>query len=185
MIITLLIIAYSPMDSISRRTTTLCRRFGISTNAFFVALGATLMVLGSLALASEAAVPPRALQWLQGMTIPVSLASKVPQMLELHRAKATGELSILVVFAQLLGTTARVYTTLTETNDRLLFWGFALATIFHAIIAVQVCMYWNGNQQRAAQRSASRWLDTQGTPTSRRTAELPLVAPRGPTTKRD
>lgn len=185
MIITLLIIAYSPMDGVSRRTTTLCRHFGVSTNAFFVALGAALMVLGSLALASETAVPPRALQWLQGMTIPVSLASKVPQMLELHRAKATGELSILVVFAQLLGTTARVYTTITETNDRLLFWGFALATIFNAIIAVQVCMYWHGNQQRATQRSASRWLDTQGTPTSRRTTELPLVAPRAPTTKRD
>lgn len=185
MIITLLIIAYSPMDGVSRRATTLCRRIGVSTNTFFVAIGATLMVCGSLALASETAVPPRALQLLQGLTIPVSLASKVPQMLELHRAKATGELSILVVFAQLLGTMARVFTTLTETNDRLLFWGFALATIFNAIIAVQVCMYWNGNQHRAAQRTASRWLDTHGTPTSRRTAELPLVAPRAPTTKRD
>ncbi|WFD25681.1 hypothetical protein MNAN1_000645 [Malassezia nana] len=185
MIITLLIIVYSPMDGISRRATTLCRRFGISTNTFFVTVAAALMVLGSLALASETTVPPRTLSWLQGLTIPVSLASKVPQMLELHRAKATGELSILVVFAQLMGTAARVYTTLTETNDRLLFWGFALATIFNAVIAAQVCMYWNGNQQRAAQRSASRWLDTQGTPTSRRTAELPLVAPRATTTKRD
>lgn len=187
MVITLLIIAYSPMDSVSRRVTTFCRAHGISTNALYVAIGAVLMVVGSLALISERTVAPPLLQFLQGLTIPVSLASKVPQMLELHRSKATGELSILVVFAQLLGTMARVFTTLTETNDRLLFWGFALATIFNAVIAVQVILYWNGNATKAARLHENRWFESPSTPNSRRLSELPLVAPRSVSsnTKRD
>lgn len=170
MAITLLIMWYSPMDAVSYRVTTMCRRRGVSTNAFYVVTGAVLMAVCSALLVSETAVPPPLLQFLQLLTIPVSLASKVPQILELHRDKATGQLSILVVFCQLAGTMARVFTTLTETGDRLLFWGFALATIFNAVIAAQVIMYWNGNERV----SASSWEDT---PTKR--GELPLVHPHG------
>ncbi|WFD29203.1 hypothetical protein MSPP1_000209 [Malassezia sp. CBS 17886] len=176
MVITLLIMAYSPMDSVSRRITSRCRAYGITTNAFYVCVGALTMALCSLALASATAVPPAALQFLQAFTIPVSLASKVPQILELHRDKATGQLSILVVFAQLLGTMARVFTTLTETNDQLLFWGFALATVFNAVIAVQVIQYWNGNDHKYARLHEHRWYE--GTPS--RSTDLPLVAPRAP-----
>jgi len=74
------------------------------------------------------------------------------------------------VFCQLAGTMARVFTTLTETGDRLLFWGFALATIFNAIIAAQVILYWNGN----ARKDLSRWDES---PTKR--GELPLAHTRG------
>lgn len=184
MVITLLIIAYSPMDGVSRFITRACRRRGIFTNTFYVALGAVLMVFGSLALISDKIVPPHLLLFLQGLTIPVSLASKVPQMLELHRSKATGELSIIVVFAQLLGTMARVFTTVTETNDPLLFWGFALATIFNAVIAVQVILYWNGNEQKRGKNAPwneSRWQSVSGTPAT----HLPFATQRPGTTKMD
>lgn len=171
MVITLLIMWFSPMDSVSFRITTLCHQRGIPSNAFYVVVGAALMIICSLMLISETVVPLPLLQFLQLLTIPVSLASKVPQILELHRDKATGQLSILVVFCQLAGTMARVFTTLTETGDRLLFWGFALATIFNAVIAAQVILYWNGN----AQKDLSRWNDS---PTKR--GELPLAhTPRG------
>ena len=170
MLITLLIMAYSPMDGYSRQVTATCRRWGITTNMFYVSVGAAIMALSSLALASERAVPPHALQFLQALTIPASLASKVPQILELNRDKATGQLSVLVVFAQLMGTAARVYTTLTETSDPLLFWGFALATGFNAVIAAQVILYWNGNAKQAR--------STPG-----RTTELPISQPGYP--KRD
>ena len=178
MVITLLIMAYSPMDGVSRSVTSWCRARGVSTNALYVVVGAAVMALCSLALASEVAVPPHLLQFLQGLTIPVSLASKVPQILELHRDKATGQLSVLVVFAQLMGTIARVFTTLTETDDRILFWGFALATVFNAVIAAQVIMYWNGNQRYAGAKAYE-----VGTPTRRRAAELPLASKQLP--KRD
>ena len=80
---------------------------------------------------------------------------------------------MLVVFAQLMGTLARVFTTLTETNDHLLFWGFALATVFNAVIAAQVLLYWNGNEKQSAMRDG-RWYDP--VPTSRRFSELPTTA---------
>lgn len=188
MIITLLIMAYSPMDGVSRRVTTFCRARNVTTNSLYVVVGAVLMALGSAALISDSIVSASLLNFLQGLTIPISLASKVPQILELHRSKAPGELSIIVVFAQLMGTLARVFTTLTETNDQLLFWGFALATVFNLVIAVQVVLYWNGNQKRAAQLHERRWFDSpNATPTSLRMAELPLVTPRPPATdaKRD
>ena len=89
MVITLLIMAYSPMDGVSRRITTMCRRQGITTNTLYVVVGAVLMATCSAALVSERAVPPPLLRFLQALTIPVSLASKVPQMLELQRDKAT------------------------------------------------------------------------------------------------
>lgn len=139
MIITLLIIAYSPSNS-SRPLT---KGSSIRTSSQLVPLLTTgsLMLLGSLALSSSTLIPPHLLSFLQACTIPISLASKVPQMLELNRDKAPGQLSSIVVFAQLLGTIARVFTTLTETDDQLLFWGFSLATIFNLIIAVQVSLF--------------------------------------------
>ncbi|KAN0062445.1 hypothetical protein ACQY0O_005336 [Thecaphora frezii] len=144
MIITLLVILYSAgptqgcVEPRSRRP--------------HAVLAATLMVLGSVALASPSVIPPPLLTTLQALTIPISLASKVPQMLSLHRHKARGQLSAIVVVAQLLGTVARVFTTLTETEDRLLFYGFALATVFNAVIAVQVWMYRSNEKPMARQK---------------------------------
>lgn len=137
MIITLLIIAYSPIPPGSNAQARRTR----------VVVAGTLMVALSTFLFSPPLCPSGFLSLLQALTIPISLISKVPQMVELHTRKAPGQLSAIVVVAQLAGTMARVFTTLTETNDSLLFWGFALATIFNAVIFVQLIMYWNGNER--------------------------------------
>jgi len=148
MIITLLIIYYAPLSaslkSLGAGTNPAAER---GRNMNKVTLAATLMVLGVIFLASPSLCTPRLLRFLQACTIPISLASKVPQMVELHTTKAPGQLSAVVVVAQLLGTVARVFTTLTETSDHLLLWGFSLATVFNTVIAVQLAMYWNGNER--------------------------------------
>lgn len=105
MAITLLIIFYSP-TIVNLPSGGSSVRF--SGNIPTLALSAGAMLLGSLALASPAIIAPHVLSFLQATTIPVSLASKVPQIRELHRDKAPGQLSAIVVFAQLLGTIARV-----------------------------------------------------------------------------
>ena len=128
MVITLLIIAYAPGPGRGRRRT--------------VYAAAALMATGALTLTL---IPYRVLTLLQATTIPISLASKVPQILELHTARSRGQLSALVVVAQFLGTIARVFTTATETNDALLLWGFALAAVFNALILAQVVLYWHPN----------------------------------------
>ncbi|CAD6884380.1 unnamed protein product [Tilletia laevis] len=152
MVITLLIIYYAPLQSIK----SLGGTSAPGQNLNKVTLAGTLMVVGVLFLSSQTLCPPHLLRFLQACTIPISLASKVPQMVELHTTRAPGQLSAIVVVAQLLGTIARVFTTLTETSDHLLLWGFSLATVFNAVIAVQLALYWNGNEriEAAANRDA-------------------------------
>jgi mannose-P-dolichol utilization defect protein 1 len=67
------------------------------------------------------------LAMLQLSTLPLSLASKVPQIVQNARARSTGQLSAFAVFAQLLGSLARLFTTLTEVGDTRMGAGFALA----------------------------------------------------------
>ena len=66
-----------------------------------------------------------AVSLLQAATLPISLASKAPQIIANHRAKSTGNLSAFAVFNALLGCIARLFTTLQEVKDPLIFWGFA------------------------------------------------------------
>ncbi|PWZ00487.1 mannose-P-dolichol utilization defect 1 protein [Testicularia cyperi] len=144
MIITLLVIAYTPLAKTGA--------VNPSKRSNQITMAAALMVVGSLALATPNIVSMSTLTFLQALTIPISLTSKVPQMLELYRDKSRGQLSSIVVFAQLLGTIARVFTTMTETDDKLLLYGFGLATIFNAVIAVQVLLYWNTDKNLAEQK---------------------------------
>jgi mannose-P-dolichol utilization defect protein 1 len=104
-----------------------------------VALSALAMAFGSLFL--FVLCPPALLSVLQAFSIPISLLSKFPQIAELQRNKQCGHLSSIVVFAQLAGTLARVFTTVTETGDWLLGIGFGLASVLNAVIAVQVSEY--------------------------------------------
>lgn len=141
MIITLLVIAYTPLTKNGM--------IDPSARSNQMVLAAVLMAIGSLALATPSVISSSTLTFLQACTIPISLASKVPQMLELYKDKSRGQLSSIVVFAQLLGTVARVFTTMTETDDKLLLYGFGLATIFNAVIAAQVMYYWSADNTRA------------------------------------
>ncbi|PWN43849.1 hypothetical protein IE81DRAFT_61364 [Ceraceosorus guamensis] len=136
MLITLLIMHYKPASTLSTRST---------SHARSLLLAALSMLLLSYALFTPAIISDANLAILQLFSIPISLLSKVPQIRELHFRKRTGQLSALVVFAQLAGTIARVFTTLTETSDKLLLWGFSLASLFNAFIAAQYIYYWNGN----------------------------------------
>ncbi|EPQ28014.1 uncharacterized protein PFL1_04341 [Pseudozyma flocculosa PF-1] len=175
MVITLLVIAYTPL--------TAGGYVDPSSRLIQVLLAAIAMAFGSLALASPSVVSSSLLTLLQATTIPISLASKVPQMLELHRSKSRGQLSSIVVFAQLLGTVARVFTTMTETDDKLLLYGFGLATVFNAVIAAQVLMYWNNDQPPlAAQEKLDRQRYPAGKPTGN--AHPISVAAHGETNRR-
>jgi mannose-P-dolichol utilization defect protein 1 len=57
------------------------------------------------------------LTMLQAGSIPLLLAGKVPQIIQNHQDKSTGQLSAFTVFAMFLGAAARVFTTLQEVDD--------------------------------------------------------------------
>lgn len=141
MIITLLIIWYSPKGKLQGGLLTtagssISLPFSISHSLRPVLLASSAMIISSIFL--FILCPPPFLSVLQAFSIPISLISKVPQIVELHRNKEPGQLSAIVVFAQLMGTIARVYTTVVETGDWLIGIGFGLATVLNAVIAVQV-----------------------------------------------
>ncbi|KAF9171206.1 hypothetical protein BGX21_004386 [Mortierella sp. AD011] len=80
---------------------------------------------------------------MQATTIPINLISKVPQIVENHKNKSTGQLSAFTVFNYFAGSLARVYTTLTEVDDVIILSGFLLSTLFNCVLALQMALYWN------------------------------------------
>lgn len=90
--------------------------------------------------------------FLQAVTLPLSLSSKVPQILSNYSNGSTGNLSAFAVFNALLGCLARLFTTKQEVNDPLIFWGFAGAAVLNAVIAAQMVMYWNKGEGVGAGR---------------------------------
>ncbi|KAI9358358.1 hypothetical protein BD770DRAFT_343677 [Pilaira anomala] len=108
-------------------------------------LGTVLIGLGSLlySLNNEQLVPSVMMSSLYAATIPLSLASKVPQIYTNFVNKSTGQLSVFTVVNYFAGSAARVFTTMTELDDTLMLFGNALATTFNAILVLQVILYWN------------------------------------------
>ena len=79
---------------------------------------------------------------LQASTIPIFVASRIPQIMQTYSSGHTGQLSALTVMLVWLGSVARVFTTLQEVKDGLLLIGFASAAFLNTIIAGQMVYYW-------------------------------------------
>ena len=82
------------------------------------------LVAASVALFTA---PASVLAAAQLCTLPLSLFSKLPQILQNHRTRSTGQLSTFAVISQIGGCAARLFTTSQEVNDPLMAAGFALA----------------------------------------------------------
>ena len=79
---------------------------------------------------------------LQLATLPLSLFSKLPQIMQNARSRSTGQLSTFAVVSQIAGCLARLFTTATEVGDIIVTAGFALALILNIVVGVQMWMYW-------------------------------------------
>lgn len=103
----------------------------------------TIATLASLFYCLNHIIPPVFLSSLYAATIPLSLASKVPQIYVNFKNKSTGQLSVFTVVNYFAGSAARVFTTMTELDDPLMLFGNMLAAAFNAILVLQVVLYWN------------------------------------------
>ncbi|GAA5828787.1 hypothetical protein JCM3766R1_003820 [Sporobolomyces carnicolor] len=119
-----LIISYTPGPTVTR----------------LVPLASTF-ALFAYSLSNPSLVPPTLLSTLQTITIPLSLSSKVPQIVSNWRLGSTGQLSAFLVFNSLAGCLARVFTSMTETNDPVLIIGFVGAALLNAVLALQFFAY--------------------------------------------
>jgi len=81
------------------------------------------------------------------------------------------------VFNYLAGSLARIYTTVQEVDDPLIFWGFISGFILNAVLAAQMVYYWNSPKSR----------DTTSTKTSteqvKKAMEVPSSSTSGVQTK--
>lgn len=130
MVITYLIVSLS---SSPNRTT--------QTALFFALLTTSLFTLFSPLL------PTSLLKYLAASTIPLTLSSKLPQILSNHRAGSTGQLSAFLVINSFVGCAARVYTTLVETGDTVILVGFVAAMLLNGVLAAQMGWYWNVSKE--------------------------------------
>lgn len=88
-------------------------------------------------------VSQHVLGYLQTSTIFLNIFSKMPQIYSNWVNKSTGALSAFAVFNYLLGSLARVYTTMKEVDDPIILASFLGSTILNFIMAFQVVQYWN------------------------------------------
>lgn len=58
------------------------------------------------------------------------------------RNRSTGELSVISVFLAFAGTLARIFTSMQETNDRLMVVSYAAAAFMNALLFTQMIIYW-------------------------------------------
>lgn len=84
---------------------------------------------------------PNTLALAQLATLPLGVASKLPQIAQNRRARSTGQLSGFAVISQTLGSLARLFTTLSEVGDTRLAAGFVLAFALNCVLAVQLFAY--------------------------------------------
>ncbi|KAJ2357097.1 hypothetical protein GGF43_001669, partial [Coemansia sp. RSA 2618] len=83
------------------------------------------------------------LAMLYGLTIPLVISSRIPQIYANHKNKSTGQLSAFAVFNYFFGTAARLFTTLVEVDDSLVLLGAVLAVAANGVLAAQMLYFWN------------------------------------------
>lgn len=91
------------------------------------------------------------LNMLQTATIPIGLASKLPQIYTNFANKSTGKLSTFSVVNYLAGSLARVFTTLQEVNDPKILASFGAGAVLNLILMLQVIVYWNNKPKKVSQ----------------------------------
>lgn len=126
-----------------------------------------LMALGLLTsvvyfLLDPTWVPMGRLTYLQLLTIPITILSRIPQIMTNFKqgsfcilvwkevssvsfplVGSTGQLSAFTIFLYFFGSLARVFTTWQEVNDKVILYGYSIATLLNGILVLQMIMYWN------------------------------------------
>ena len=102
---------------------------------------AAILYTFSLILLYSNLVPLKILVALQVCSIPILNLARVPQIALNWRRKGTGQLSPITLGLQLLGNIARIFTTIAQVKDPLMFIGICVATCFNTTLFAQWIYY--------------------------------------------
>lgn len=110
-----------------------------------------VLYLLSLAVLYSKYIPLRFIMALQVCSIPILNLARLPQILLNWRRKGTGELSPVTLGLQLLGNVARIFTTVAQVRDPLMFAGICVATCFNSALFIQ-WLYYSGRLKMSAKQ---------------------------------
>ncbi|KAH8830086.1 mannose-P-dolichol utilization defect 1 protein [Flagelloscypha sp. PMI_526] len=172
-IVTLLILAYAPKSSSVSVLTTAAALIGAAAFLYATDL--------------------RTLELLQVSTIPLSIGSKIPQIVSNYRNGNTGMLSGVVVWVQVFGTLARLFTTLSELSSPTIVGSFSAALVLNLVLAIQILIYGRGSPSVSERKDAPVLPQPKtipetvrdvkssrpGTPVSRSSTPVPGQQPSG------
>ncbi|KAA8903592.1 hypothetical protein FN846DRAFT_53936 [Sphaerosporella brunnea] len=131
------------------------------------------------ALFNESVLPKEVLVLVQAATIPLGLASKIPQIWTIAKEKSTGQLSAFAVFNYLFGSLARIFTTLAEVDDPIILIGFLGGFALNVVLAAQMLYYWNSSSDsNQAAKPQKQQLSAPAPATSGRKSPKPKSARR-------
>lgn len=108
-----------------------------------VGLAVALTAAGVLPLG----LAPEARPILATATTVLFTAARLPQIISNIRAGHTGSLSMITLFMNFAGTLARVFTTITEVSDPLVFANYMLSATLNGILVLQGIIYWKATNQ--------------------------------------
>ncbi|RKF77730.1 Mannose-P-dolichol utilization defect 1 protein-like protein [Golovinomyces cichoracearum] len=123
-----------------------------SAAALFVAGLATIAYV----LFEPTVIDIKALSYFQAASGALSVGSKIPQIITIWRQGGTGQLSAFSVFNFLLGSLARVFTTLQEVDDELILYGYIAGFALNTIITMQMIYYWNSPIRKSKERESEQ-----------------------------
>lgn len=121
----------------------------LSYNGKLPQLALTLILYFAAANALYSSVPASYLPAIQSSTILIGIASRVPQLYTNIANKSTGQLSVVTVGLQALGSVARTFTTWKEVDDAVLLAGAVVAMLLNLALAAQFMLY-RGHKETGA-----------------------------------
>ncbi|XP_003742114.1 mannose-P-dolichol utilization defect 1 protein [Galendromus occidentalis] len=92
-------------------------------------------------------LPMGILWWGQVLAAPTVISGKLWQARENFYAGHTGQLSMITMSLLLLGCLARIFTSITETNDQIMILSYGFAALANALLVIQILIYWEATDK--------------------------------------
>jgi len=88
-------------------------------------------------------LPAQLVGALAGLSLVLSLVSRLWQSFCIYQAKSTGNLSAITMLMLFFGSIARIFTSIQETGDQTLIWTYILNTLANSLLLFQLGYYWS------------------------------------------
>lgn len=108
-------------------------------------VAATYLVLCGLftVLMFRKLIPSYMVGGLAGLSLVLSLISRLWQSFCIYQARSTGNLSAITMLMLFFGSIARIFTSIQETGDPTLIWTYILNSLANSLLLFQLGYYWS------------------------------------------